>query len=172
MALHKKAILGEIHKVHNWEYPNATARSAASGFTAEDIGKVAWQKDNDSFWFLKSNSPVVWQSFANDPSIITEQDLIENIRTAGVVELPTFVYNNDGTCTVGTGQFSLYDNPSYRGVPRTFIINGTDLSLTDNSANYILASYNSGTPIYEVVTSVPPTNTTDSDRVPVYSILS
>lgn len=170
MALHKKAILGEIHKVHNWEYPNATLRLAATGFVVEDIGKVAWQKDNDSFWFLKSNSPVVWQSFANDPSIITEQDLVENIRTAGVVELPTFVYNNDGTCTVGAGQFSLYDNPNYQGVPRTFIISSATLNLTDNSANYIQASYNNGTPIYEVITSVPPTNTTDSDRIPVYSI--
>ncbi len=153
MALHKKAILGEIHKVHNWEYPNATLRLAATGFVVEDIGKGRCnRKDNDSFWFLKSNSPVVWQSFANDPSIITGQDLIENIRTAGVVTLPTFVYNNDGTCTIGTGQYSLYDNPNYQGVPRTFIINGADLSLTDNSANYILASYNSGTPVYEVVT--------------------
>ncbi len=168
--LHKKAILGEIHKVHNWEYTNSTTRLAASDFVAEDIGKIAWQKDNDSFWFLKSNSPVVWQSFANDPSNITEQDLIENIRSAGVVELPTLVYNNDGTCTISTGQFSLYDNSEYRGVPRTFIINEATISLTDNSANYILANYNSGNPFYEVVTSVPPPNTTDSDRVPVYSL--
>lgn len=167
--LHKKAILGEIHKVHNWEYSNSTTRLATTGFVAEDIGKIAWQKDNDSFWFLKSNSPVVWQSFANDPSNITEQDLIENIRSAGVVDLPTFTYNNNGTCTIGTGQFSLYDNTEYRGVPRAFIINAATLALTDNSENYILANYNSGTPIYEVVTSVPPSNTTDSDRIPVYS---
>ena len=168
--LHKNAILGEIHKVHNWEYSNESERISATGFLSTDIGKVAWQKDNDSFWFLSSYSPVIWRSFANSPNNVTGDDLEDGIRTAGVVQLPSFTDNQNGTCTIGVGLFSLYNNPDFLGIPRTYPIQQTILNLTDNSANYILADYNSGSPIYTVVTSIPAVNTTDSDRIPVYSV--
>lgn len=60
MAFHKNLVEGSIHQLHNYEYADATARNAASGFVADDVGKVARQVDNGSFWILKSHSPVTW----------------------------------------------------------------------------------------------------------------
>lgn len=168
--LHRKAILGDIHKVHNFEYLNAAARESAI-LSTDDIGKVAWQKDNDSYWALKSTSPLTWNHFGgyNPDGTITEPILEVAIRSAGVVTLPSITNNGDGSITVGTGSYSLYDNPNYEGFPSTYEITGGTFILADNSPSYLLASYNNANPALEVVTSVPPANTTDSDRVPIYS---
>lgn len=60
MSFHSNASLGARHPVHNYEYADATARTAASGFTASDVGKVAQQLDDESFWVLKNHSPITW----------------------------------------------------------------------------------------------------------------
>lgn len=169
--LHRRALIGDIHKVHNFEYPNQAARESAN-VLEEDIGKIAWQKDNDSFWILKSSSPVVWFHFAgfSPEGPITESSLRVAIRTAGVVSLPTIQDNGDGSITVGTGQYSLYDNPTYSGFPNTYTITGGTFNLTNNSANYLVAVYNGGNPELQVITSVPAPSTTDSDFIPIYSL--
>jgi hypothetical protein len=68
MALHESLTLGDIHIVYNWTYADATARLAATGFTAADTGKLARQLDDDSLWLLSTYSPIVWVavSGAND----------------------------------------------------------------------------------------------------------
>lgn len=38
-------------------YADATERTTATGFTPEDVNKVAWQMDNNTFWFLKDVAP-------------------------------------------------------------------------------------------------------------------
>lgn len=95
---------------------------------------------------------------------------LESIRTAGVVVVPTFTNNGDGTVTVGSGQYCLYDNLNYSGVPKTYTIGSTTLAIPDNVDSYILASYNAGTPIVEIVTGVPAVSATDSDRIPIFSL--
>jgi hypothetical protein len=57
MTFHSVATLGFRHPVHNWEYANAAARTGASGFVAADIGKVAFQLDDKSFWGLQDTTP-------------------------------------------------------------------------------------------------------------------
>ena len=56
---HEHIFLGDIHKIHNWEVESMTAREQLV-VVGLDIGKICWQKDDDSFWFLKQHSPVVW----------------------------------------------------------------------------------------------------------------
>lgn len=74
MSFHSKASLHARHPPHNWEYADAPTRLAATGyirpvdsvftpFLPTDIGKIAWQQDNDSFWMLKLDSPVTWIPF-------------------------------------------------------------------------------------------------------------
>lgn len=169
--LHRRALIGDIHKVHNFEYSNEASRLAAN-LLEEDIGKIAWQTDNDSFWILKAASPVSWFQFGGfSPSgPITESSLQSAIRSAGVVALPTIVDNGDGSITVGTGQYSLYTNTTYSGFPNTYTITGGTFVLTDNSANYVVAVYNGGNPELQVITAVPPPDTTDSDLTPIYSL--
>lgn len=51
---------GEIHKPHNYEFPNVTARLIDIGYTSYDIGKLALQLDTHVYWSVKSVSPLVW----------------------------------------------------------------------------------------------------------------
>lgn len=51
-----------IHVVQAYEYADAATREAATGFTSDDIGKVAYQLDDNSFWMLTETDPV-WVQF-------------------------------------------------------------------------------------------------------------
>jgi len=57
MTEHANIPAGEIHIVYQWSYANASARTGASGFVAADIGKIARQEDNNSFWVLTATTP-------------------------------------------------------------------------------------------------------------------
>ena len=41
----------EVHVVHRWEHANTAAREAESTVDG-DIGKVSWQTDDDTLWWL------------------------------------------------------------------------------------------------------------------------
>ena len=41
-------------------YVDETARLAASGFTSADVGRVAWQQSDNTFWELTDFSPITW----------------------------------------------------------------------------------------------------------------
>jgi hypothetical protein len=45
-----------------WEYADATARGAATGFTTSDVGKIARQLNDNTLWMLTDDSPVTWQA--------------------------------------------------------------------------------------------------------------
>ena len=59
---HDLETLGSIHPIHNWEYADAAAREAASGFALTDLKKVALQLDSLSFWVLVDvgGGPSAW----------------------------------------------------------------------------------------------------------------
>lgn len=59
--LHKNSTPGDQHIAHNWEYANAAARLAATGFVAGDLKKLALQLDDNSLWILTSTAPT-WAS--------------------------------------------------------------------------------------------------------------
>lgn len=61
---------GEIHRPYNWSYANATARLAATGFAAGDVGKLAVQTDDYSLWILTDDSPITWQSLSTAYAVI------------------------------------------------------------------------------------------------------
>lgn len=54
---------GEIHKPHNFEYANSTARLVATGFAAGDVGKLALQLSDLTYWILSATTPT-WASLA------------------------------------------------------------------------------------------------------------
>lgn len=54
--LHKNVAAGDVHIVCNWAVANAAARTGLS-VVAGDVGKVCWQQDTDTFWFLKATTP-------------------------------------------------------------------------------------------------------------------
>lgn len=61
MAEHDVAPLGERHPLHNWQYADAAARLAATGFIPADVTKWAKQLDNGSYWELTDDSPITWE---------------------------------------------------------------------------------------------------------------
>lgn len=57
MAGHSTASLGARHAIHNWEYADAAARIAATGFVSADVSKIALQEDDNSLWILTATTP-------------------------------------------------------------------------------------------------------------------
>lgn len=51
------SVLTKIHVIENWTYANAAARTGATGFVSGDIGKVAYQQDDGSYWRLTATTP-------------------------------------------------------------------------------------------------------------------
>lgn len=71
-------------KSYRWTYADATARAAASGFAAGDVGALALQLDNASLWLLSDDSPATWVAVGGtftDPTT-TKGDLITRSSSA------------------------------------------------------------------------------------------
>ncbi len=60
MGRHEDQI--EVHVVHRWTHADTAARAAQSVVTG-DIGKVSWQTDDSSLWWLSDTGPD-WIQFA------------------------------------------------------------------------------------------------------------
>jgi hypothetical protein len=60
MALHKTLLGDELHGVVAFTYADAAARTGATGLVSTDVGKIAKQSDDGSFWILTNHSPVSW----------------------------------------------------------------------------------------------------------------
>lgn len=59
-ALHKNhGVYEGIHQVHNWEFDNEASRLSYTRYTDNDVGKVAFQTDNKTFWILTQVSPSI-----------------------------------------------------------------------------------------------------------------
>jgi len=57
MTYHHILGLTDIHSIQNWEYADEAARTGASGFVAADIGKVARQLDDETYYILTNTIP-------------------------------------------------------------------------------------------------------------------
>lgn len=60
MPEHKTAPLAKRHPLHQWEYADATARLAATGFIPADVTNWAKQLDDGTYWELTDDSPITW----------------------------------------------------------------------------------------------------------------
>jgi hypothetical protein len=59
MSFHRDKTGADIHTPYFATYADATARGAATP-GATDVGKIAWQTDNNSVWLLTDDSPLTW----------------------------------------------------------------------------------------------------------------
>jgi len=59
MAFHKDQVLANNHTAHAFSYATSTLREAAS-LAAGDVGKIALQTDDNSYWILQAVSPATW----------------------------------------------------------------------------------------------------------------
>jgi len=81
-------------------------------------------------------------------------DVFQRISWAGIEEETAIVDNGDGTITVpaNSGDFLVNPGPS-AGIQHLVIDAGTGLTLTDDVTNYVVANYNAGSPVFEVITA-------------------
>lgn len=76
MPEHDAIGLGERHGPRNWEYADAAARLAATGFIAADVGKDAHQLSDNTIWTLTDESPITWVQIGGPPGIGGVGDVI------------------------------------------------------------------------------------------------
>lgn len=113
--------IGGVHVIQAYEYANASARTGASGFVSADIGKVARQTDNNTFWVLTAVTPT-WSELTGAASSDELAKVSSNDTTAGYLNGKlvagsgiTLTENNNGsneTLTIaasGGGSFDQRD---------------------------------------------------------------
>lgn len=72
------SLLTANHRLESWVYADATARSAATGFTVDDVGRIAYQQSDNSYWRLTDDSPITWATVTGGAS---STDLTAHITT-------------------------------------------------------------------------------------------
>lgn len=60
LALVEGIDLARMREAAKWDYDNADARTTATGFTPRDVGHIACQLDDNSFWELTALAPITW----------------------------------------------------------------------------------------------------------------
>lgn len=87
--LHKNATPAERHAPWSWEFADADAREAATGFVAGDVSKMALQINDVTAWVLTSHSPIVWAPIgAASESGSSGGNLAVKLRDTTVVPIP------------------------------------------------------------------------------------
>jgi len=77
MSLHKNLDYSEIHPAHSLLYADSVARLAAGSFTVSDVGRIALQQSDGSFWALSSVSPVTWAGLFS--SYLISHDVLRSL---------------------------------------------------------------------------------------------
>jgi hypothetical protein len=104
----------------------------------------------DLFYYEETLSPGEGLYF-NANGNIKQLDFDSN--TAGPIEKIVLTDNGNGTINAPSIKAYLFSNSNWTGSFKHYHIPAANnLALTDNSVNYLVANYNSGSPIYQVVT--------------------
>lgn len=90
--------------------------------------------------------------------------------SAGVNTMPTITDNGNGSVTIGTGVYSLFANTNGIGRPKAYQKAGNTFTLTDQSSNWIIATYDTSTG--NVTISATNTNTAINNItvIPIFKI--
>lgn len=90
--------------------------------------------------------------------------------SAGIFIIPS-VSTGSGSITIGTGEYLLYNDGTYNSPTlNRYKITGGTFNPTSGITSYIVANYNSGTPIVEMITDVTPIN--QSDIIPIVTVFN
>jgi hypothetical protein len=81
-ALHSRQTAAEgIHTAISYTYVSAAARTAASGFVAADVGKIAHQTDDNTIWMLVSTAPA-WVELTASSILVPGTVVVTGLATA------------------------------------------------------------------------------------------
>ena len=74
---------------YSWLFPNQASREAATGFIADDVGKLARQEDNNSLWMLTDYTPITWRDTASPTSSLDFSNILFTYAGEFVIVLGT-----------------------------------------------------------------------------------
>jgi hypothetical protein len=101
---HNSLGVGEIHRLANWEYATAAARLAATGFTADDVGKIAKQIDSGTFWELTAVTPT-WAQIGGGSNL--QVDITIGTETSNEIEVTLQLQDSSGN-NITSGNHGLF----------------------------------------------------------------
>jgi len=137
MGLHKNITGTDQH----WTYADQTARLAATGFAAADVGKSAYQESDRTWWLLTNHSPIAWVditaggSSGNDEKVKVSGDdtvagfLTEKLTAAAPITLTEVNPGGDEDLQIGLGAIdhdSLGDVTADQHHDQAHAIDGSD----------------------------------------------
>lgn len=104
----------------SWQYANKAGRLAASGFKPIDVGRYAWQADNNTIWMLTDDSPITWKQVGGNP--VASQDS----ATFGDELLTNGTFDSDAS------------GWTYQATPTgTVTTTGSDVNVTGSGTNFL-----------------------------------
>lgn len=127
----KQTAADGIHILQAYEYADAAARTGASGFVAGDVGKVAKQIDDDTYFILTATTPT-WKEIT--PTITAHTIASHSDTSATGAELDTL--------TDGSNADSLHSHTS--GDTRDFVTISTDTTITNATDRFIKVDTSGG----------------------------
>lgn len=96
---------------YTWAYADEAARLAATGFASSDVGRSAWQRDDDSYWRLTAHAPPAWAAV----TLATHDAWAPTL--AAVSPLGAAGFNAGSAYLSTTEAFALWTFDAYTGPP-------------------------------------------------------
>jgi hypothetical protein len=95
-----QSITDGLHGIVAYSYANSTARLSASGFQSYDVGKIAYQASDLTYWILGSTAPV-WHEISNSELInsLIHAETIDGTATPNVDNYTNAAFA-DATCRI------------------------------------------------------------------------
>ncbi len=150
-GFHKDAIGDDLHPQYKWTFTSAANRGTCTAATggscaAEDLGSVAWQTDDDSFWVLLTVTPT-WTEITGSGASFTDLDTDYGAETLTSVwdasgalwEIP----NQAGACTAGDCDAA---GEAGRICVNTSASTGQQLFICEGVTGWVLSGDGGGTP--------------------------
>lgn len=117
---------------YEWEYDNATAREAATGFLTKHLGRLCHQIDDHSLWLLVGISPTQWQPMGGTSGHERAHSLHSSADHSNVQGTPT-----DGQALVYNAALAKWEPGSVSGAFNFLITNEGGL-VYDNAGELVL----------------------------------
>jgi hypothetical protein len=127
---HKNLTGNDNHVLYAWSFSNAIDRTTATGIAAADIGKVAFQEDDSSFWILKNNTNLEWDPINNS---MINNTLVSGIELQTYSETVATTHSMSGSLTLDLNYGNIFEVELVEDVSLEIInpvVSGTSSSLT------------------------------------------
>lgn len=135
---HSAAPVGQIHLPHNWAFADATARMGATVIAA-DIGKIALQLDDGSYWrAVSAGTPGAWIAARSKYTpMIAPADVTLWVRSDGSD-------GNDGSANTASSAFATVQHAM--NVAATGLLSQVSVAIKVGLAGSYVGGYLYGTP--------------------------